>query len=104
MTKTENSCIFNGIHYVEEEPYDEVIVKTGSDDLPPSVSEGAIHYFQEVNGYERKTVASVGERQPFVCKRHSGNVRFYRRRDSENIGGDGSGWRDLRISYADQLG
>ena len=26
------------------------------------------------------------------------------RRDSENIGGDGSGWRDLRISYADQLG
>ena len=66
MTKTENSCIFNGIHYFEEEPYDEVIIKTGSDDLPPSVSEGAIHYFQEVNGYERKTVASVGERQPFV--------------------------------------
>ena len=42
LTKTENSCIFNGIHYVEEEPYDEVIVKTGSDDLPPSEGEGAI--------------------------------------------------------------
>ena len=48
--KSSNRVVKYGKFYERKNQYDEVIFQDGSDDLPPSVSEGALH----IDRYERK--------------------------------------------------